>query len=99
MTPEVSGWLSLKISNKPGPESQPQKASLLVSIPKKTVRLATRRNRLKRLIREAFRNEALVRREKIYEFRVLQNPGDPGFDETKEMVKNLIQNPGENAPG
>ncbi len=91
LMPEVKDWLSLKVSSKSKPSSESLKTSLLISIPKKTVRLSTRRNRLKRLIREAFRKEGLVNSEKIYQFRVIQDPGDPGFHETRDRVEHLIK--------
>ena len=67
-----------------------QKTSLLISIPKKTVRLATQRNRLKRLIRECFRKELFIDRERVYQFRVIKNPGDPGFSGTRDCIQSLI---------
>ena len=42
----MSEWLSLKVSKNP---------QFRISVPKKVVPLATRRNRIKRLIREALR--------------------------------------------
>ena len=58
-----------------GKLSNPQ-FSLLISIPKKAVRLATHRNRLKRLIREAFRENKEVRGGNVYYFRVRVEPRD-----------------------
>ena len=89
--PEVKGWLNLKVSDQAKPGNHSRKASLLISIPKKIVKLATRRNRLKRLVREAFRKEVAIDLDKIYQFRVVQEPNDPGFDETKDTVRHLIQ--------
>jgi ribonuclease P protein component len=48
----------------------------LISVPKKAVRLATHRNRLKRLIREAFRKSTGLREDVVYGFRVRFEPGD-----------------------
>ena len=83
--PRVKGWLSLKVLNKEKPAPV-----LLISVPKKIVSLATRRNRIKRLIREVFRKEVFFSKDKIYQFRVIHDPKDPGFDETKNMIKDLI---------
>ena len=91
--PEVKGWLSLKVSDKPESGSDSLRTSLLISIPKKTVRLATQRNRLKRLIRECFRKEALTDRHRVYQFRVIKDPGDPGLDKTRDCVQALMIKP------
>ncbi|MGH7197282.1 MAG: ribonuclease P protein component [Candidatus Omnitrophota bacterium] len=50
------------------------RSMVLISIPKKTVPLAVRRNRLKRLIREATRKHAAFSGVRIYSFRVLSAP-------------------------
>ena len=84
--PAMTGWLSLKISNKE--RSVPV---LLISVPKKIVSLATRRNRIKRLIREVFRKETFFDKDKIYQFRVVQNPEDTDFEKTRRIVKDLIE--------
>lgn len=89
--PDVKGWLNLRVSNQLKPGNHSRKVSLLISIPKKIIRLATRRNRLKRLVREVFRKEAAIDLGKIYQFRVVQDPKDPGFNETRETVRRLIQ--------
>ena len=96
-------WLSLKIQEQlvpalPVPACRPGKGSrgtplLFVSIPKKTVRLATQRNRLKRLVREAFRIENRLDPGKAYFFRVMQNPGDLGLKEVKKEMSQLIHLP------
>ena len=90
-------WLSLKIQEKPiagndsvvGAGLKPA-PTLLISVPKKTVRLATRRNRLKRLIREAFRKKNDLEMGKAYIFQVKQNPGDPGLKEVQEVMDRLV---------
>ena len=82
--PRVTGWLSLKVSIKE--KSVPV---LLISVPKKIVSLATRRNRLKRLIREVFRQEAFFDQDKVYQFRVIRNPGDLGLKEVFAIMIEL----------
>ena len=89
--PELKGWLNIRVSNQSKPGNHSRKASFLISIPKKIVDLATRRNRLKRLVREAFRKEVTIDLDKIYQFRVVRDPKDPGFDETQDVVRRLIQ--------
>ena len=88
--PEVKPWLSLKVSNRLEPGNYSIKASLLVSIPKKSVRLATQRNRIKRLIREVFRNKSGLDPEKVYAFRVNQYPGDIGLKEAEKIMNQAI---------
>ncbi|MBI3315751.1 MAG: ribonuclease P protein component [Candidatus Omnitrophica bacterium] len=61
-------WISLKIVEPPRVTHYPK---LVISIPKSVVRLATRRNRLKRLVREAVRHGGYVEPSgKVYWFRV-----------------------------
>jgi len=74
--PAGANWLSLKVlenaSKKP-----PAKPQIHISVPKKIVPLATRRNRIKRLIREAVRKEAFFGDAgKVYLFRVLRAPAE-----------------------
>jgi ribonuclease P protein component len=88
--PDVKGWLFLKIQKKPTAGINFQKASLFVSIPKKIVRRATQRNRIKRLIREAFRQEDRLDPEKAYFFRVMQPPGELSLKEVKVSMNQLI---------
>ena len=87
---EAKGWLSLRVSIKPESGNHSSKASPLISIPKKIVRLATQRNRIKRLIREAFRKEVLIDQKKLYGFRVMRKPRDPGLKEVQEIIAKLL---------
>ena len=73
--PKAESWLSLKISQ--GPDSDPRfrKNRILISIPKKAVALSTRRNRLRRLIKEAVRHDVFFKDvTKNYFFRVTKLP-------------------------
>ena len=94
-------WLSLKIQDKPksgkkavgaisATADRHQLPLLVVSVPKKIVRLATQRNRIKRLIREAFRKEDHLDVGKMYFFRVMQYPGDIGLKEVQDLMDRLI---------
>ena len=96
-------WLSLKIQDKPKSASpilgrairaelpaSHEAPLLLVSVPKKIVRLAVHRNRLKRLIRESFRKQERLNLKKAYLFRVLQDPGDLGLKQAQEAMSRLL---------
>ena len=87
---EAKGWLSLKIQDRPESRKNFQQALLLISIPKKIVHLATQRNRIKRLIREAFMREGRLDPGKVYLFRAAQDPGDLGLKEVQGAMKELI---------
>ena len=60
-----------------------------IVIPKKIAKLATRRNRLRRLIKEALRLEFQPAKEKLYVFRALKDPGEIGLAQTKETIHAL----------
>jgi len=86
-------WLYLKISDTvSGPANKAAKTSprVLISVPKKLVRLATERNRLKRLVREAVRKDAFFKAPRVYYFRVLARPTKPGLsDVQRQIVRSL----------
>ena len=89
----VSGgcWLVLKVLPlTEGPDSR-LKRRLLISVPKKIIRLASRRNRLKRLLRETFRLDlGLGSDEKVLHFKVAGDPGKHiGLNEVRLAVKKL----------
>ena len=94
------GWLSLKIldaEDRVGASACRTDARravpLRISVPKKIVRLATRRNRIKRLIREAWRLGAPLSKNpgKVYLFRVEKMPArDLGLKDAQSAVKNLL---------
>ena len=66
----MESWLSLTVSGKDHSGIASGKVTLLIAVPKKVVRLATQRNRIKRLIREAVRGDTFFKGEKIYTFKV-----------------------------
>ena len=84
------GWLSLTVSLADSEAGETPKPSFLISIPKKIVRLAVKRNRLKRLIRVAFREEAVLGKQRSYHFRVRRQPGELGLVETKRVIRFLL---------
>ena len=79
-------WLTLKVQLAPDRRSSPR---FLLVIPKKVVRLATKRNRLKRLLRESLRTSALDP-EKSYIFKVETFPGELKQPEVRITVGNLL---------
>jgi ribonuclease P protein component len=87
-------WLSLKVLD-PATLKKPRlrkksKPLFFISVPKKTVRLATQRNRLRRLIREAVRKDArFVGSEKIYAFKVNAFPLGVKLKDVEESLKEL----------
>jgi RNase P protein component len=67
-------------------------AKIFILIPKKIVRLATRRNRIRRLIREAVRMETFFKSAgKIYSFRVMKFPEAPRLWEVKKLIGELME--------
>ncbi|HXV18494.1 MAG TPA: ribonuclease P protein component [Candidatus Omnitrophota bacterium] len=84
-------WLTLKVSDPlKKPQSSPE-TTVFFSIPKRSVRLATDRNRLRRVLREALRTGGFkLRPGKIYSFRVIQKPGPVGLGEILRVVRELL---------
>mgnify|MGYP003393129302 FL=1 len=82
-------WLSLIISDKSVSKKEPSKKTVFFSVPKKAVRLATQRNRLKRLLREAARG-FLPGDDRVYSFRVMRDPKSVGLESVKKAVNELI---------
>lgn len=88
--PHGGAWLSLKVSEKVILQGKRLRPGLFVSVPKGIVRLATRRNRLRRLIREAIRKDAYFGDErKIYYFRIHRWPGELGLSDVKLSIEKL----------
>ena len=63
-------WLSLKVLESPLPDPANRPPKVYISIPKRTVKLAVMRNRLKRVLREAIRRDVFFERDKTYRLRV-----------------------------
>lgn len=92
----AAGWLSLKVIDRrtppPGGSSRPlsPRYRLLISVPKRSVRLATQRNRIKRLIRESIRLDgSFADADKTYLLKVLRDPGSIGLDEARRALRGL----------
>ena len=77
-------WLSFKVSKK----LAKQKPKVLISVPKRIVPRATKRNRIKRLIREVVRKESFFGREQTI-FIIKVNA--LAFPLTLEKVRQQIQ--------
>ncbi|MBI4352477.1 MAG: ribonuclease P protein component [Candidatus Omnitrophica bacterium] len=88
-------WLSLRVLQKGTFIKRPGKTPLLFSIPKKVVPLAVKRNRLKRLIREAVRQEAFFKgsEDRVYWFRVFKAPQVLDLNGVKQTIKGLLEGP------
>ena len=88
--PSGDPWLSLKVSDKVTIGDRVLKPGLFVSVPKKIVPLATKRNRLKRLIREAVRaDDYFKKHDKVYYFRIREWPGEIRLSDVKKMIARL----------
>ena len=83
-------WLSLRVSEEKDPESKAGKPLFLISIPKKIVRLAVRRNRIKRVLREALRNRPLAGENKVYLFKVMRSPERVDLESARLAVHELF---------
>ena len=88
----VSGqnWISLRLIRPAIREAQPRRPFVTISIPKKVLRLATRRNRLKRLIKEAIRADGSFKeKDKFYAFVVMAYPGRVSLNDVKTALTKL----------
>lgn len=66
------------------------KPRVFISVPKKVVRLATQRNRVKRLLREAIRLDGRFLREgQVYHFRVAKPLQEDGLEAVRRSVRQL----------
>lgn len=64
----------------------------MISVPKKSVRLATQRNRIKRLIRESVRLDGLFgEADKTYLLKVQRDPGTIGLADTRRVLSGLAE--------
>ena len=82
------GWLSLTVGSALE-RSLRHENRVLISVPKKIVPLATQRNRIKRLIREAVRQDAFCKREKLFTFKVLSPAEGMKLEAVKKMIESL----------
>lgn len=96
--PDEEPWLSLKISVKDPLGVQKKtllsgersRGAFFISVPKRLVPLSTRRNRIRRLIREAARQDPFfLAAGALYEFKVTSAPRDPGLEKVKAVLENI----------
>ena len=84
--------LKIRVRNglKPFPTGCSKKPRILIAIPKKVIRLAVGRNRLRRLIREAIRNDDFFKdRQKVYSVYVHQQVEGLKMNQVKETLEAL----------
>lgn len=84
-------WLSLRVSASPeGKEAESPR--FFISVPRKIVRLATERNRIKRLVREAVRlDPGFKAGGKVFYFSVRKKPVRPNLQDVRKEL--LSQKP------
>ena len=80
-------WLSLTVLESPSSKTNPRKARVLISIPKRTVKLAVWRNRLKRVLREAVRRDPFFVRDRIYRLKVNELPKKMDLDAARRALE------------
>ena len=85
-------WLKVtEVPARPVSKSRKAQKPFLIIVPKKIVRLAVERNRLKRLVREAFRlKPPVVSEGKTYLVKVFRRPEKPGLDDMVYQLKKEI---------
>lgn len=82
-------WLSLKILESPSFPKKPRcssKARVYISIPKRTVKLAVIRNRIRRVLREAVRLDSFFVDGRVYSLKVLRLPETVDFHSAREAL-------------
>lgn len=82
-------WLAVRLERADTP-GLPGGRGPLISIPKKTVKLATQRNRIRRVLREALRGTAAPAGF-VYRFRVTAAPARPSLESAKAAVKSALE--------
>ena len=83
-------WLSLTVLDRKNPENRGKTPPFFISVPKKIVRRAVRRNRIKRVLREALRHETLLQDGKTYTFKVVKAPETVDLKVAKQAVHELL---------
>ena len=83
-------WLSLTVSPNV-PHTKPRKAPYFISIPKKIVRQAVRRNRIKRVLKEALRARGALPGGRVHFFKVTQAPEGVDLGMAKRALNELLR--------
>ena len=81
-------WLSLTVS--PALVSKKARSGYFISIPKKIVRQAVRRNRIRRVLREALRACEGLEAGKTHFFKVTRAPEGVGLAMAKKALHELL---------
>lgn len=81
-------WLSLTVSSLEAGSlpTAAHKYQLRISAPKKIIKLAVKRNRVRRLIREVLRKEFVLEAGSFYHFKIRRAPENPDYQSTKDAV-------------
>ncbi len=82
-------WLSLKVLDSPLSEPVNRPPKVHISIPKRTVKLAVARNRLKRVLREAVRRDPFFVKNKTYRLRVNMPPATVDLKTAQKILETL----------
>ena len=82
-------WISLRTVSSDAPDLG--RALVYIGIPKQVVPLATRRNRIKRLIREAIRKDVRFEPGMIYRIRVEKMPEEVTYARIEKDVLRLFK--------
>jgi ribonuclease P protein component len=78
-------WLSLTVLNNPSSETP----RVYISVPKRAVKLAVKRNRIKRVLREAVRLDPFFAKNRIYRLRVSEMPIQIDLKEAQKALSTL----------
>ena len=82
-------WLSLTVLESHSSDTNPKKARVHISIPKRTVKLAVTRNRMKRVLREAVRLDPFFGNHKIYRLKVRGLPQKVDLEAARRILEVL----------
>ena len=83
-------WLSLTVSEFHSPKFGVPGPLVFISIPKKIVKQAVQRNRIKRVLREALRREKPLTEAKKHVFKVLRSPENVDLNVARQAVHELL---------
>ena len=89
-SPAMERWLSLTVSEGKNPDMSATRGLFFISVPKKVVNKAVRRNRIKRVLREALRHEVQLPAGKVHVFRVMRAPEGVDLKMAKQVVHELL---------
>ena len=82
-------WLSLKVQNAMPSKTRPVKGRVFISVPKRLVRSAVDRNRIRRVLREAIRLGRYFGKDQVVWLKVLKKPLKTGLHDADEALREL----------